>query len=188
MKKMNVILMVPILALFTACVFESNVPGHDGKDGDSFLGTVFEIEGDFTASNDWSLYFKFPVTFEVFESDVVLVYILWDQVTDKFGKVQDVWRLLPQTVALSEGILQYNFDYTLNDVEIFLGGTIDLHTLLPAESKDQVFRIVVLPADFAMENSLDLNNFGLILKSLSIPAETIKRLDLTETKPTDAFK
>ena len=99
----------------------------------------------------------------------------------KFGKVQDVWRLLPQTVVLSEGILQYNFDYTLNDVEIFLGGTLDLHTLLPAESKDQIFRIVVLPADFAMDNSIDLNDFGLVLKSLIIPPETIIRMDLSET-------
>jgi hypothetical protein len=188
MKKMIVILMLPILALFTACIFESTVPGHDGKDGNSLLGSVFEIEGDFTPSNDWSLYFKFPATFEVFESDVVLVYILWDQVTDKSGKVQDVWRLLPQTLVLKEGVLQYNFDYTQSDVEIFLGGTIDLRTLLPAESQDQVFRIVVLPADFAMDNSLDLNNFGLVLKSLSIPAETIKRVDISEAKPTSVLK
>jgi hypothetical protein len=182
MKTIKVILMVPILALFTACVFESTVPGHDGKDGDSLLGSVFEIKGDFTPSNDWSLYYKFPATFEVFESDVVLVYILWDQVTDKSGKVQDVWRLLPQTIVLKEGVLQYNFDYTLNDVEIFLGGTIDLHTLLPAESKDQVFRIVVLPADFAMENSINLTNFDLVMKSLNVQPEAIKRFDLTEKR------
>ena len=134
------------------------------------------------------MYFQFPANFEVFESDVVLVYILWDQVTDKFGKVQDVWRLLPQTVALSEGILLYNFDYTLHDVEIFLGGTLDLRTLLPAESQDQVFRIVVLPADFAMDNSIDLSNFGLVMKSLSVQPETIKRMDLPENKPSGGIK
>jgi hypothetical protein len=188
MKKMNLILMVPILALFTACVFESTVPGNDGKDGNSLLGSVFEVKGDFTSSNDWSLYYKFPATFEVFETDVVLVYILWDQVTDKFGKVQDVWRLLPQTVALKEGILIYNFDYTLNDVEIFLGGTLDLRTLLPAESQDQVFRIVVLPADFAMQNSINLNNFDMVMKSLSVPAEAIKRIDLSGNKPADVVR
>jgi hypothetical protein len=179
MKTIKLILMVPILAVFTACVFESTVPGHDGN---SLLGSAFEVKGDFTPSNDWSLNYKFPATFEVFESDVVLVYILWDQITDKFGKVQDVWRLLPQTVVLKEGILQYNFDYTQNDVEIFLGGTIDLHTLLPAESLDQVFRIVVLPADFAMANSIDVTNFDLVMKSLSVQPKAIKRFDLSEIK------
>jgi hypothetical protein len=188
MKKMNVILMIPILALFTACVFESTVPGHDGKDGESLIGSVFEIKGDFTQSNDWKLYYKFPATFQVFETDVVLVYILWDQVTDKFGKVQDVWRLLPQTVVLKEGILIYNFDYTLNDVEVFLGGTMDFNKLLPAESKDQVFRIVVLPADFAMQNSINLNNFDVVMKSLGTQPESIKRMDLTEPKPTSVLK
>jgi hypothetical protein len=188
MKTIKAILMVPILALFTACVFESTVPGHDGKDGNSILGAVFEIKGDFKPTNDFSLFYSFPSTFKVYDTDVVLVYILWDQVTDKFGKVQDVWRLLPQTVVLPEGVLQYNFDYTLNDVSIFLGGTIDLNKLLPAEALDQVFRIVVLPADFAMYNSIDLKNFDLVLKSLSIPAETIKRLDFSDTKPTSVLK
>jgi hypothetical protein len=188
MKTIKVILMVPILALFTACVFESTVPGRDGKDGDALLGSVFEVEGDFTPSNDWSLYYQFPASFEVYETDAVLVYILWDQVTDKFGKVQDVWRLLPQTVVLKEGILQYNFDYTVNDVEIFLGGTLDLRTLLPAESQDQIFRIVVLPADFAMYNSIDVTNFDLVLKSLSMQPEAIKRMDLTEIKSVGEIK
>jgi hypothetical protein len=188
MKKMNLILMIPILALFTACVFESTVPGHDGKDGESLIGSVFEIKGDFTQSNDWKLYYKFPSTFQVFETDVVLVYILWDQVTDKSGKVQDVWRLLPQTVVLKEGILIYNFDYTLNDVEIFLGGTMDFNKLLPAEYKDQVFRIVVLPADFAMQNSINLNNFDMVMKSLSVQPEAIKRIDLSETNPVGEIK
>ena len=86
MKTIKLILMVPILALFTACIFESTVPVHDGNDGDDLIGSVFEVEGDFTPSNDWSLYFQFPANFEVFESDVVLVYILWDQVTDNSAR------------------------------------------------------------------------------------------------------
>jgi hypothetical protein len=187
MKTMKVILLVPLVALFTACVFEATGPVHDGDDT-GLIGSVFEIEGDFKPSNDWSLYYKFPANFVVYETDVVLVYILWDQVTDKSGKLQDVWRLLPQTVVLKEGVLQYNFDYTLNDVDIFLGGTLDLHTLLPAESQDQVFRIVVLPADFAMENSINLFNYDLVMKSLSVSPEAIKRIDVTETKPVEGMK
>jgi hypothetical protein len=85
------------------------------------LGTVFEIKGDFTPANQWMLYFKFPNTIEVLESDVVLVYILWE-----LSNNLDVWRLLPQTVVLPEGILQYNYDFTLADIQIFLDGFDDL--------------------------------------------------------------
>jgi hypothetical protein len=141
------------------------------------LGTVFEIKGDFTPANQWMLYFKFPNTFEVLESDVVLVYILWEQSNNL-----DVWRLLPQTVVLPEGILQYNYDFTLADVQIFLDGSLDLNTLLPAESKDQIFRIVVLPADFAKVNSPDVSNYNLLMKSLGLDTKAIQKIDLADTK------
>ena len=108
-------------------------------------------------------------------SDAVLVYILWDQANNL-----DVWRLLPQTIILAEGILQYNFDYTLADVQIFLDGSIDMNTLLPAESQDQIFRIVVLPADFAFNNSLDVSNYNLVMKSLGLDKKVVQKIDLNE--------
>lgn len=179
MKTINTILAAGLFTLFTACVFETSSPVHDGSNADgSLMGSVFEIKGDFKPSNDFSLLYTFPSFFKVYDSDIVLVYILWDQVKDQYGKDQDVWRLLPQTVVLDEGILQYNFDYTLKDVNIFLGGSIDLNTLLPAEALDQVFRIVVLPADFALYNSLDLKNFGLVLKAINVQPGAIKRVEL----------
>ncbi len=184
MKTINAILMVSLLGLFTACYLDAGIPGRDGldgKDGESIIGSVFEVEGDFKPSNDFSLYFEFPATFKVYDSDVVLVYILWDQVTDKFGKVQDLWRLLPQTIVLKEGVLQYNYDYTIRDVNIFLGGTIDLYKLLPAEALDQVFRIVVMPADFAMYNSIDVSNYGLVMKALGDQPDKVQRVELPET-------
>lgn len=161
------------MALLPACECTTCRDGIDGLDGDSFLGSVFEIEGDFTAENNWTLYYDFPQTFKVYDSDVVLVYLLWEQTETEKGKTLDVWRLLPQTILLDEGVLQYNFDFTLVDVKVFLDGTVDLKTLLPAESLDQVFRIVVLPADFVVDLSLDVTDFGLVMKSLGkeeIPA------------------
>ncbi len=140
--------------------------GLQGLDGESFLGTVFEIEGDFTSENAYELYYEFPSTAEVYQSDIVLVYILWDQYTDSFGEVLDVWRLLPQTIFLEGGSLQYNYDFTLGDVLIFLDGTIDFETLLPAEKDNQVFRIVVLPADFAQKKSVDLSDYDSVMKLL----------------------
>ena len=42
MKTIKLILMVPILALFTACIFKSTVPVHDGNDGDDLIGSVLK--------------------------------------------------------------------------------------------------------------------------------------------------
>jgi hypothetical protein len=179
MKTMKGIIFALALVLFTSCEYIERPLGDDSGNG-SLLGSVFEVEGDFTARNNFSLGFEFPKNFVVYETDVVLVYILWEQTTDKTGKVTDVWRLLPQTVVLGNGVLQYNFDYTLNDVQIFLDGTVDFNTLLPAESQDQVFRIVVLPADFAIIHSIDLSNLDLVMKSLSINPEAVKKFNMTE--------
>jgi hypothetical protein len=154
--------------------------GQDGLDGDSFLGTVFEIQGDFTSENDFSLWFEFPESTVVYESDVVLVYILWEQTTTTGDEVLDVWRLLPQTVFLDEGVLQYNYDFTYVDVLIFLEGTIDLNTLLPAEAEDQIFRIVILPADYAESKSLDVSDYNTLMKSLNLNPDAVNKIDLRD--------
>ncbi|MEZ5105511.1 MAG: hypothetical protein R2757_13525 [Draconibacterium sp.] len=47
--------------------------------------------------------------------------------------------------------------------------------LLPDETDDQIFRIVVLPADFAAKKSVDINDYNSIIKSselqLTIPEQ-----------------
>lgn len=186
MKTMKAMILMAAIALLTACVGEpgrdgyDGIDGKDGKDGVNILGSAFEIEGDFTKANDYMLYFKFPNTIQVYESDIVLVYILWETVTGSDNKPLDVWRLLPQTVVLEEGLLQYNFDYTVKDVQVFLGGNIDLATLLPAEWENQVFRIVVMPADFATDLSLDLTNYNLVMKAAHLSDTSIPKVRFTD--------
>lgn len=180
MKTITGILFVFTLAVLTSCIGEPGPPGPPGEDGDSFLGSVFEIEGDFTSDNDYSLFFEFPNTIEVFESDVVLVYILWDQTEDDNGDPVDIWRLLPQSVVFDNGdILQYNYDHTFFDVEIFLDGSADFGALDPAYLEDKVFRIAVLPADYAMNNDLDVSDFGSVMQALKINPGKIDKFSVT---------
>lgn len=183
MKTITGIILVFALAVLASCEGVPGPPGRDGydgidgKDGDSLLGSVFEIEGDFTSENEYTLYFEFPSSITVYESDVVLVYILWEQVEDNFGEWLDVWRLLPQTVVLDEGVLQYNYDHTFVDVQVFLEGTIDFNTLLASEALDQVFRIVVLPADFVAQMNLDISDYSMMMKSLQVKPGMIQKLE-----------
>jgi hypothetical protein len=180
MKTITGIILVFALAVLASCEGIPGPPGRDGldgQDGESFLGSVFEREGDFTSQNDYSIYFEFPGNITVYDTDVVLVYILWEVAEDNSGELLDVWRLLPQTVVLDEGVLQYNYDYTFADVQIFLEGTIDFNTLRASEALDQVFRIVVFPADFIANKGLDVSDYSSMMKSLHFEPDMIQKVE-----------
>jgi len=71
--------------------------------------------------------------------------------------------------------LQYNFDYTIKDVSVFIETTMPFNQLLPAETQDQVFRIAVLPADFvASKKSGELNDLSYILNAPELKMSIIK--------------
>lgn len=170
MKKISFIIILLASVLIQSC--EGPV-GPPGEDGTSLIGTVFEMEGDFKASNNYELFFDFPQNFEIYNTDVALVYILWEVATVN-GNQTDVWRLLPQTVILDDGILQYNFDYTVNDVRIFLEGTTNFNNLLPAETDNQIFRIAVLPADFvASKKSAEISDLSILMNSPELKFKVI---------------
>ena len=166
------------LLLFTAIIISScegpvGPPGVPGEDGDALIGTVFEMEGDFRASNNYELFFNFPNNFEIYDTDVVLVYILWETTN---GNQTDVWRLIPQTRFIDDGVIQYNFDYTVSDVRIFLETTFDYADLLPAETDNQIFRIAVLPADFiASKKSIEINDLDVLLNSPELKFNIIEK-------------
>ncbi|MGD9929784.1 MAG: hypothetical protein AB7U05_07165 [Mangrovibacterium sp.] len=175
MKTINRLFILLTVLFLSSCEGEQGPPGIPGEDGINLLGSVIEIEGTFNPENDYRLYYEFPNNLEIYDSDLVLVYILWDQADNGNGNVLDIWRLVPQTVVLPEGVLQYNFDYTVADVEIFLNYTSDYSELLPAETDNQVFRIAVLPAAYAANKSIDLADMNAVMKSLKTDIASVKR-------------
>lgn len=161
MKKILSILALSAL-LFSACEGDLGIPGPQGpqgNDGGLIVSSAFEIVVDFNQSNDFQ--FIEPYGFQVFPSDVTLVYLLWDTING-----QDVWRLLPQTVQFEDGSLIYNFDFTQQDVAFFLEGTTDLTTLEDVWTQNQVFRVVVVPADNI--DGVDISNIENVLSLESI--------------------
>jgi hypothetical protein len=144
--------------LLTACTGDQGPPGFDGfdgLDGGLIVASAFEIEVDFTAANNFE--FVEPYGFDVLPSDVTLVYIEWE--TDNGAPI---WRLLAQNEFFDDGsILTYNFDFTQDDVRLFLDGTTDLNTLGDVWTQDQVFRVVVVPADNV--DSIDVSNINTVM-------------------------
>lgn len=148
-----------LAALLTACEGEQGPPGPPGFDGGIVVSSAFEIEIDFNIANDFS--FVEPYGFDVFPSDVTLVYILWDTIEG-----QDIWRLLPQNVLFENGVLIYNYDFTQSDVRFFLDGSVNLAALDPVWTQNQTFRVVVVPADNV--DGLDTSDFNAVVNTLGI--------------------
>ena len=188
MKKLNILFGIALTALCLSCEGPAGpqgppgfdgLDGLDGQDGINILGQVLEFQDTFSAENNYSLLFEFPQTVEVFESDVVLVYLLWEQVDDpNGGDPIDVWRLLPQTRILDQGLLQYNYDHTFLDVSVFLESDFDLNTLLPGDTDDQIFRVAILPAEFGNDPSVDFTNIESVMQALGTSPSEIEKIEL----------
>jgi len=142
------------------------VPGEDGADG--LIGQVIEVEADLNAATAYEAFVELPSDIEVFESDVIVVYRLME-VFDGL----DVWEPLPQTIFRNNDILLYAYDYTLFDVRLFLDGTIDFNKLNPNDTDGLIFRIAIIPADFA--KSVNLKKMDDVIKAMDV--KEIKRIN-----------
>lgn len=141
-------------------------PGPIGDPGVALIGTILEIEGDFTSQNGYSFVYEFPPSeVEVFESDVVQVYLLEDVINDN-GESVDLWTPLPNSFFFDDGSqLVYNYNHTFFDVNIFLDGNVNFNTLPNAYLTNQVFRIAIIPAAFA-ENNPNLNSYEALMQAM----------------------
>ncbi|NNM22693.1 MAG: collagen-like protein [Flavobacteriaceae bacterium] len=162
MKNILLLLAIGSSVIFSSCEGDPGPPGPPGEPGINILGQVFEARVDFTEANDFQVLVDIPANVEVFESDAILVYWLEDVVPDGSGGSIDVWSPLPQTIYVEGGSFQYTFNHTFIDVLLLLQGDIDLGTLGNGFRIDQIFRIAVVPAEFADANfSMDyLMNSG----------------------------
>jgi len=161
--------MKKILLTFAACLtfILSSCEGPQGPPGPpgiNILGQVYEVNIDFTAGNNYSQIVTFPNDIIVYESDVVLIYWL-----EEVSGTLDVWSPLPQTIYFNDGSFQYTFNHTFVDANIFLQGDIDLSTLGNGFTRDQVFRIAIVPSEFATDSmSMDELLEGLQMDSTQI--------------------
>ena len=177
MKKIITLALFSFIAL-TSC--SDGDPGPQGPPGeDGLIGSVVDVTGDFSAANNYELSLNFnDVGLEVFESDVVLVYLKTGEDGTAGGQPVEVFRQLPQTYYINGQALQYNFDYTFFDVLIFLDGTADFGSLDPSYTDDQVLRVVVVPAEFAETSGVDVSNMGAVMKALDLQENDIEKASL----------
>jgi hypothetical protein len=163
MKKIITILAVIGMFSFQSCT--TSVTDNDT------ISTVFENKNlyNFTSTNDYKVKFIFP--YSIISTDMVLVYRLTGTINGN-----DLWEFLPETHYFSDGTRNfgYNFDFTKNDVQIYLEGN-NLGTLDPAYRLNQIFRIVVVPANLIY--GIDKNNYPAVMNALKINENQVQKIN-----------
>ncbi len=170
-KRYTLILLALILISCEGSVGPPGPPGPQGlpgADGSGLLGQVFEVAADLNAGTNFEYFVEIPSEIEVFDSDVVMVYRLMG-----VFEGSDIWEPLPQTIFRDSGILLYGFDYTLFDVRLFLDGDADFSRLDRDDTDDLIYRIAIIPADFAKD--IDVKKMSKVMEVLKI--KDVKRVN-----------
>jgi len=64
------------------------------------------------------------------------------------------------------------------DVRLFLDGNFDLSTLAPEFYQNQLFRVVVVPSDFANDPNNNLETYGSLLQEINNQGFQIENMNI----------
>jgi len=150
--------------------------GPQGPAGPEVIPTSFEFEADLLQSNGFEFFQDIPSGIEVFDSDVVLAYVLEDYLPDED---LEVWRQLPLTEFNSSGTSIINFDYTFVDVRIFMDSNYNLGSA--DEYSGLLIRAVHVPAGFiSNQKTLELSeakSYSEVEKILDGKIRSLNKID-----------
>ena len=107
------------------------------------------------------------------DTDVVLIYRKAGNATDG----STVYQSIPRTLFVGDGKeLDYDFDFTKNDIMIYANGNYDISTT-PQFLNAQSFRVVLVPASMGGKNAnIDYSNYESVIKFFKIDETKIKSL------------
>jgi len=166
---------ISIFLLLNSCTERGPMgpEGPQGPAGPNILPTSFEFEIDLLRSNNFEYYQDIPSQIEVFNSDMILAYVLEDYIPEDD---LDVWRKLPLTEFNDRGTLLLDFDFTAVDMHYFLRAN---YSLGSADELDGLLiRAVHIPADFLnsnkMQKILGAETFGEMERALGTDVQSIK--------------
>lgn len=176
-----------MIALAAACEGPRGLPGPEGPRGPQGPqglpgeeAVVIEYDDVDFQGPDYSVFL--PFGYETLPSDAVLVYALWGEAQTTNGDWIDIWRLLPQTTFQDDGLLNYNYEHTLIDVELFLEADFSIanSSLGPAELEDWVIRVVVVPGQYLSNGrsgiKADITDYHAVKEHYKLPELPLRRL------------
>lgn len=143
MKFLNLFIKFIILFAFFFTSCGEGPAGPQGPAGPEVLPISFEFNATLVQENGFEDFHDIPAQIDVFDSDMVLVYILEDFIEEED---LDVWRQLPLTEFTSQGTTIINFDFSAVDIRVFMEAN---YVMGPNDGFEGVLmRAVHIPADF----------------------------------------
>lgn len=171
MKRIFLLLAIVGITTFTSC---DNDPGPQGPQGPAGPESeVFELQNvsfQLNQNNEYTIFQNLnPV---IFDSDNILIY----RMSGTINPQTPIWQLIPRTLFLNEGELDYDFDFSAVDFTIYAGGTYNLATT-PQFINNQTFRIVIIPGYFSKGSNVDLNDYNAVIKYFNIDDSNVTVLN-----------
>lgn len=173
MKKIFLLLAVIGITVVSSCEGPQGLPGQNGQDG--LLSEVFELKNiDFGYNDQVGYNIYQTLSPQIYASDAILIYRLSGTIDSN----TPIWQLIPRTLYLPQGELDYNFDFSKEDFTIYAEGTYNLE-LTPQYLDNQTFRIVILPGYFSGKSKsiVDKNDYNAVIKAYKIDDSHVKVLN-----------
>ena len=135
-------LIVLSLLLFSSCGRRGPVgpQGPAGLDGAEMLPATFEFNVDLISETDFEDYAFVPESIDVIPEDVMLAFVKEGDTNDHL----EIWRQLPLTEFTNRGTTVINFDFTEEDIRVFMEANYPLQNTDGYE--DLLIRAVHIPA------------------------------------------
>jgi hypothetical protein len=185
MKRIQQLLLAILVISMASCKTEViGPPGPQGPEGPAGIqgesAIVFEYSNVDFVGPDYDVFLNYPTDFDGLESDVTLVYLLWETTTDADDNPLEIWRQVPQTVFTQNGLLNYNFDFSKIDLHLFLTTEFDPALLAPIDTDDWIVRAVIVPGNFwGGRSNIDHSDYYAVKEAYRLPDmpkhETAKR-------------
>ena len=137
MKKLFPILLIAFLSIF---IISCN--NDDNKNYTDTVSEVYEIKNtNFSTNNNGYLSIYREFLRPLYTSDMVLIYR-----QEGTTNGNPIWTLVPKTYYTDFGFAEYSYDFTINDIQIYLDTNITDADTYNIYGDNQTFRVVVIPA------------------------------------------
>lgn len=159
MKRILLFFAVIGLITLSSCEGDQGPRGPQGPESE-----VFELQNvnfQLNQNNQYTIFRQLNPQLRI--TDNILMYRL----TGTINAQTPIWQLIPRTLFLNEGELDYDFDFSKVDFTIYAGGTYNL-ALTPQFIQNQTFRIVIIPGYFSKNAGLNYEDYDSVIKALHI--------------------
>ena len=169
MKKIITLFAVIGMLSLQGCTGPEGPQGMPGQDG--LIAEVFELKNVNFINDPTDGYIIYQkLTPVIYDSDVILIYRLAGTINSS----TPIWQPIPRTLFLTQGELDYDFDFSKQDFTIYAGGNYNL-SLTPQYLNNQTFRIVIVPGSFS--TSVDTSNYNAVMSALNIKENQIQKIN-----------